>query len=254
VKIVLLGTGTSLGVPMIGCDCEVCHSSHYKDKRLRSSAYFELEGLGLQIDIGPDFRQQMLLNRISKIDAVLLTHEHADHTSGMDEIRGFNFSQKMSIPFYGEQRVVNDLRQRFDYIFKPVKYSGLPAIELKEISGLNNFSIKETEIMPLSLMHGNLPILGYRIRNAAYITDASFLPEETITRLQGLEVLIINALRQTSHHSHLSLKECLVCIEQIKPKKAYITHISHQMGLHDQIESTLPDSVHLAYDGLIIYT
>lgn len=252
-KISILGTGTSVGIPMIACHCDTCRSTDSRDKRLRTSAHLEFNDIHIQIDIGPDFRQQILNSRIPKVDLILLTHEHADHTSGLDEIRAFNFAQDDArIPLYSEDRVLTDLKKRFDYIFGGNKYPGLPSILLNHIVPQESILFHGLKILPLRIQHGTLGILGYRIGNFAYITDASAIPEETMESLMGLDVLIINALRIKEHHSHFNLEQALEVISHIKAKRTFITHISHQMGLHDEIEKTLPPHVQLAYDGLII--
>ncbi|MEO6189158.1 MAG: MBL fold metallo-hydrolase [Saprospiraceae bacterium] len=251
-KVIILGTGTSVGVPMIGCTCPTCTSLDPKDSRLRTSAHISTQGIHIQIDIGPDFRQQILSNKIKRVDAILITHQHADHTSGIDEIRAFNFSQNSSIPIYAEDMVLDDLKQRFAYVFSASDYPGLPSIRLNPIIANQNFNILGIDITPLRILHGKLPILGFRICNFAYITDASQISEDVMQELQGLEVLIINALRHKVHHSHFNLDQSLKVVHQINAKQTYLTHLSHQMGLHKDIEKELPPNVFLGYDGLTI--
>lgn len=251
-KITILGTGTSVGIPMIGCSCYVCQSEDTRDKRLRTSINILTKNTSLQIDIGPDFRQQVLRSQITRIDAILLTHHHADHTSGLDEIRAFNFSQDQLIPIYAENYVLEDLKLRFDYIFGGVNYPGLPNLKLQLVEPGNSVNISGIDVLPVRIMHGELPILGYRIGNFAYITDANFIDEVTLSQLQDLDILIINALRQKLHHSHFSLQQSLEMIKVINAKKSYITHISHQMGTHQETELKLPTNVSLAFDGLIL--
>lgn len=246
----MLGTGTSQGVPVIGCDCEVCHSEDSHDKRLRTSIYVTYEGTAITVDIGPDFRQQMLVNGISDIDAVLLTHEHDDHVSGLDDIRPINFRLKKNIPLYGLPRVLNDLRARYRYVFDTsYAYSGKPRIDLIEIN-TDPLHIGSLEVQPIEVMHGNVDILGYRFGNFAYITDAKTIDKEWIARLQGLDVLILNALHRHTHYSHLNLEEAIDMVGRIKPRHAYLTHLSHHMGLAADVELELPANISLAYDGL----
>ncbi len=237
---------------MIGCSCYVCQSEDTRDKRLRTSINILTKNTSLQIDIGPDFRQQVLRSQITRIDAILLTHHHADHTSGLDEIRAFNFSQDQLIPIYAENYVLEDLKLRFDYIFGGVNYPGLPNLKLQLVEPGNSVNISGIDVLPVRIMHGELPILGYRIGNFAYITDANFIDEVTLSQLQDLDILIINALRQKLHHSHFSLQQSLEMIKVINAKKSYITHISHQMGTHQETELKLPTNVSLAFDGLIL--
>lgn len=238
---------------MIGCLCETCTSQDPHDKRLRTSAHIVIENKHIQIDIGPDFRQQMLTHGVQMLDGLILTHQHSDHTSGLDEIRAFNFIKEgTSIPLYAEQYLLDDLRTRFAYIFSPKDYPGLPLITLHKIESNSEFNIDGINIMPIKVIHGRQPIVGYRIQNFAYITDASLIPKESIIQLRNLDVLIINALRKKVHHSHFNLAQSLKAIEEINPKKAYITHISHQMGRHKIVESELPENVFLAFDGLTL--
>ncbi len=248
--VTVLGSGTSQGVPVIGCECKVCRSEDARDKRLRTSVYVTYGGTAITVDIGPDFRQQMLVNGISDIDAVLLTHEHDDHVSGLDDIRPINFRLKKNIPLYGLPRVLNDLRARYRYVFDTAyDYSGKPRIDLIEIDTAP-LHIGSLDIQPIEVMHGNLDILGYRFGNFAYITDAKTIDEKWIERLQGLDVLIINALHRHSHFSHLNLEEAIEMIDRINPRQTYLTHLSHYMGLAEDVEQELPDHVSLAYDGL----
>jgi len=249
-KITFLGTGTSQGIPIICCDCKVCNSKDPKDHRLRTSIYIQLDDQSILIDIGPDFRQQMLRNGFQRVDAVLLTHQHADHTAGIDDIRPIYFNQREEIPFYGEKLVLDDLKIRFGYIFGENDYPGIPEVGLHEIFAGQEFAIGNCKILPLRIWHGKLPIVSFKIGPLAYITDAKILEQEVINQLYGVDCLVINALRHKEHHSHLNLEECLDLIKQINPKRSYIIHLSHQMGLHSEIESTLPNQVFLAYDGL----
>lgn len=250
-KITFLGTATSIGVPVIACDCEVCRSSNPKDSRLRSSVLIEIGDTTLVIDCGPDFRQQMLTHKVNRIDALLLTHEHRDHVGGLDDVRGFNYSQRESVSVYCEQRVVDNLKKDFSYIFADQKYRGVPELSLHYIND-EKFSVKRVDIEPIRVMHHKLGILGFRVGSFAYITDASFIAEEELVKLEGLSVLVVNALRKSPHFSHFSLDDALAVIDRLKPKDAYITHISHLMGLHDAVNRELPPNVRLAFDGLVI--
>jgi len=251
-KFILLGTGTSQGIPVIGCDCAVCTSKDKKDNRLRVSCYLEdeISKKSILIDIGPDFRQQMLRHKISDLDAVLLTHEHNDHTAGLDDIRSINFLHNKNMPLYGLPRVLNDLKARFRYVFNSSKYPGLPRVELYPTE--TDFYIGELAIHVIPVTHGRLPIIGFRIRNFAYITDASYISEESLAMLTGLDVLVLNTLRKEKHFSHFNLDEALEQIQIINPKQAYLTHISHAFDTHKNIEDMLPRGISVGYDGLSV--
>lgn len=248
-RISFLGTGTSQGVPVIGCDCETCLSIDYKDKRLRSSIHVETDNISVIIDIGPDFRQQVLRANIKWLDAVLLTHEHKDHTAGLDDIRSFNFKQKMDMPIYGRPNVLEQLKQEFAYIFSAKKYPGVPSVLLKEING-DTFHLNEQAIQPIEVKHYKLPVFGFRFDDFAYITDAKTIDEEQLAKLNGLEVLVLNALQHKPHISHLTLAEALELAAKIGAKQTYLTHISHNLGMSREVEPTLPEGVSLAFDGL----
>jgi len=252
-KITLLGTGTSQGVPVIACDCKVCQSDDKKDKRLRTAVMIEWNEHRLIIDCGPDFRTQMLRENVKKTDGILFTHEHADHTAGLDDIRPLYFKQNKPVPIYGLPRVIEDLKKRFDYIFtEENRYPGAPRVAENMLEPHQIFKLGNQSIEALPVMHGQLPILGYRIANFAYITDAKTLPESTLQKLKNIDLLVINALHHKVHKTHLNLKEALDVVNIIQPKKTILTHISHHMGLYKEIANSLPDNVFLGYDGMKI--
>jgi phosphoribosyl 1,2-cyclic phosphate phosphodiesterase len=249
--ITFLGTGTSQGIPVIGSNHPVCLSTDPKDKRLRVSALVEFEGYNILIDCGPDFRAQMLTNQITHIDAILYTHEHNDHTAGLDDIRPYFFRQG-DIPIYAHKRVLDSLRKRFEYIFESEnKYPGAPSVVVNEIQNVP-FKFKEIDIIPVNVMHNRVQVFGYRIANLAYLTDVKTIEEEEIEKLRGVKVLVINALRIEKHHSHFNLEDALEFINNVKPERAYIIHISHVMGFHEEVQAQLPENVFLAYDNLKI--
>lgn len=250
--ITLLGTGTSGGVPMLTCPCEVCQSLDFRDKRLRVSVHIEVAGKSLVIDTGPDFRQQMLRERIKTIDAVLFTHEHKDHTAGLDDIRPYNYLHgKKSVPIYARKWVLEQIQQEFAYAFTSTKYPGIPLIELREIEN-KPFQVRGVDIIPIEVMHHKLPVFGFRIGDFTYITDANLITKEELEKTKGTKILILNALQQTPHISHFTLQEAIEVVEKINPEMAYFTHISHNMGLHASVEQKLPANIRLAYDGLKI--
>lgn len=249
-KITFLGTGTSQGVPVIGCSCEVCQSLDYRDKRLRSSIHIQVDDLSLVIDTGPDFRQQMLREHINRLDAVLFTHSHKDHIAGLDDIRAYNYLQKSDMPVYGNGDVLTQLKTEFYYAFEKNKYPGIPQLKLNEIT--ETFSIGAVKIVPLPVLHYQLPVLGFRINNFSYITDANQIPEQTLELLKGTHTLVLNSLQREKHLSHFNLEEALAMAERIGAKQTYFVHISHKLGLHKIVERELPNSVALAYDGLSI--
>jgi phosphoribosyl 1,2-cyclic phosphate phosphodiesterase len=250
-KITLLGTGTSQGVPVIGCDCPVCQSTHPKDKRLRTSAMLEWHTHRLIIDCGTDFRTQMLRENVHHIDGILFTHEHADHTAGLDDIRPLYFKQNKPVPIFGLKRVLTDLQKRFHYIFtQENRYPGAPEVETNELTAFQPIEIAGLQITPLAVLHGNLPILGYKFNDKiAYITDAKTLPDKTIKEIKNIDLLIINALHHKKHKMHFNLQEALETIEKINPHKTVLTHISHHMGLYNDIRNKLPGNIIFGYDG-----
>ena len=251
-KITFLGTGTSQGIPIIGSRHPVCLSQNLKDKRLRSSVLVQWKNYNYIIDCGPDFRQQMLKNNCRHIDGIMFTHEHADHTSGLDDIRPYFFRQG-DIPIYGTQRVVENLNHRFGYILNSQnKYPGAPTVKVQIISKNNNFSIGNQIVTPVEVMHNSLSVMGYRIGGFSYLTDVKYINADQMEKVKNSEVLVLNALRIEPHPTHLNLEEALSLVEELKPKKAYFTHISHLLGFHDEVSKKLPKNVHLAYDNLQI--
>lgn len=251
-KITFLGTGTSQGVPVILCGCKVCTSSDPRDQRLRTSVMIESnDGRITVIDTGPDFRQQMLREKPARVDAVVFTHAHKDHIAGLDDVRPFNFATKQDMPVYGSEEVMKALEREYYYVFEAVKYPGVPQITVHTIDN-TPFELNGCKFEPIQLWHHRMPVFGFRIGNFAYITDANLIPEEEMLKLKGLKVLVINALRKETHISHFNLEQALEIIGRLQPEQAYLTHISHQLGLHAEEEVLLPQSVRLAYDGLKI--
>ena len=248
----ILGSGTSTGVPEIGCTCPVCTSTDPRDNRLRASSLVHTDDAVILIDCGPDFRQQMLhASSFEKIDGVLITHVHYDHVGGLDDLRPFG--RFADIPVYADTYTATHLRIRMPYCFVDKVYPGIPRIYLKEVEAGKPFQINQTEIVPLQVMHGKLPILGYRIgEHLGYVTDMHTMPEESYERLSGVDVLVMNALRETPHPTHQSISEALISVERIGAKETYLIHMSHHAGLHADIEKLLPPCVHFAYDGLEI--
>jgi phosphoribosyl 1,2-cyclic phosphate phosphodiesterase len=247
-KITLLGTGTSQGVPVIACDCEVCKSENLKDKRLRSSVMIELDNQTFVIDTGPDFRQQMLREKVERVDAVLFTHHHKDHVAGMDDIRAFNYRWKKDMQLYCTKLTEAALRKEFPYVFAKQKYPGIPKVEINTIKN-KPFKIESTTIIPIEARHYMMPILGFRIKNFVYLTDVSAIADIEKEKMKGADLIILDALRKKEHISHFNLEQALALLAELKPKEALLTHISHYMGLHDDVNSELPNHIKLAYDG-----
>lgn len=251
-KVYFLGTGTSQGIPVIGSDHPVCQSTDFKDKRLRVAVLISWENYSFVIDCGPDFRQQMLNSNCQKVDGIIFTHEHADHTAGIDDIRPFNFKQG-ELPIYAHTRVIKNLKRRFDYVFETVnRYPGAPSVQTIKVVNNEPFAIGSKKAIPINVMHGNLQVFGYRIDDFAYLTDVKTIEDSEILKLKNLKVLVINALRKEPHDTHFNLKEALDFIAIVQPEKAYLTHISHIMGYHEEVQKNLPQHVYLAYDNLEI--
>jgi phosphoribosyl 1,2-cyclic phosphate phosphodiesterase len=249
-KITFLGTGTSQGVPVIGCNCLVCNSVDKRDKRLRVSIWIQTEDKSIVIDSGPDFRYQMLRAGVNDLDAILYTHEHKDHIAGLDDIRPYNYILKKKIDIYADARVQDALKREFQYIFSEVKYHGLPQINVHTINADTKFSIGETLITPFEVMHYKLPILGFRIGDFTYITDAKTINEENLAKIKGTRVLVLNALQKENHISHLTFDEAIALASEVGAETTYFTHISHNLGLHDDVQKELPNHIKLAFDGL----
>jgi phosphoribosyl 1,2-cyclic phosphate phosphodiesterase len=235
VKLTFLGTGTSQGIPVIACNCPICLSTNQHDKRLRTSALLEVNGVNILIDAGPDFRQQMLTAKVNKLDAIILTHEHRDHIAGIDDVRAFNFIQNRPMDIWAEKRVQDSLKHDFAYIFAENKYPGSPDIQLHNIYG-NPFTINGIEIIPIRAYHFKMPVYGFRVGDITYITDANYISEEEKEKIKGSKYIIINALRKKEHISHFTLSQALSIISELKPNKAYLTHISHQLGLYADLQ------------------
>ena len=248
-KITFLGTGTSQGIPVIGSDHPVCLSKDPKDKRLRVSILVEWDDFVYVVDCGPDFRQQMLRANCFKIDGIIFTHEHADHTAGLDDIRPFYFRQG-DIPFYAHKRVLGELKKRFNYIFtEKEKYPGVPNVIQNEIKN-EAFTLGNLEVLPINGFHHKLQVFGFRFNDFAYLTDMKTIEDDEVEKLKGVKVLVVNALREREHLSHFNIAEALAFIEKVQPETAYLTHISHYLGFHDEVQQTLPKNVFLAYDNL----
>ncbi|MDZ4668536.1 MAG: MBL fold metallo-hydrolase [bacterium] len=246
-----LGSGTSQGVPIIACDCEICSSVDPKDKRLRSSILVSNEGKNLVVDSGPDFREQMLRANLKHLDALLFTHAHRDHISGLDDIRGFNFRMKKAVDVYCDKHVEKAIKREFFYAFEEPKYPGVPEMNIHNIT-LTPFELIGLPITPIKVHHHKMPVLGFRFKDFVYITDANKIDPVEMEKIKGCKVLVLNALRREHHISHFTLAEAVEIVNFIKPEQAYFTHISHQLGIHEEVENELPQNMHLAYDGLEI--
>lgn len=251
ISVTFLGTGTSQGVPVIGCDCAVCVSDNPKDDRLRTSIMVSTPEQNIVFDTGPDFRQQMLRENVQRLDAVVFTHEHKDHVAGLDDIRAFNFKQRKDMEVYATEQVQEALKREYAYIFAEKTYPGVPKVNLNTID-LTPFSINGLDLIPIQVMHYNLPVFGFRIKDFTYITDANFIAEEEKEKIRGSKVLVIDALRKEKHISHYNLEEAIELIKELEVEQAYLIHISHLLGKYDDEMPLLPKGVELAYDGLKI--
>jgi phosphoribosyl 1,2-cyclic phosphate phosphodiesterase len=250
-KVTFLGTGTSQGVPIITCTCAVCSSTDPRDNRLRTSVLIETEHTNIVVDTGPDFRQQMLRENVQKVDAIVFTHGHKDHTAGFDDIRGFNWKTKEAMEVYANEEVEIVLKRDFHYAFAEHKYPGVPNLNLNVIQN-KNFMIRDIAITPIEVLHYKLPVFGYRIGDFSYITDANFISDSEKEKLKGSKVLVLNALRKSEHISHFTLDQAVAIAQEIGAEQTYLIHMSHQMGLHAEVDSELPDGINLAYDGLAV--
>jgi phosphoribosyl 1,2-cyclic phosphate phosphodiesterase len=253
-RLTLVGTGTSGGVPMIGCACPVCTSDDPKDHRLRSAAFIDTDdGRRVAIDCGPDFRQQMLREGADDLDAILFTHEHRDHTAGLDDVRAINFLRRKPIAVYATARVLASLREQFAYIFQPTDYGGLPQLTFHEIDGETPFEAAGLTVTPIPVWHARMPVLGFRVGGMAYVTDTNRIPDHSLERLRGVELLVLDALRRERHVSHFSLDEALAVVAELAPAETLLTHVSHQMGRAAEVDPTLPEGVRLGFDGVKRY-
>lgn len=251
-KITFLGTGTSQGVPFIGCDCHVCTSADKRDNRLRTSVWVETPEASIVIDSGPDFRYQMLRANVRRLDAIIFTHGHKDHIAGLDDVRAYNYHDNKAMEIYATEETQTTLKREFEYVFKNATYPGIPQLNLNTISAAQPFYINGLEIIPIRVLHYKMEVLGFRIGDFTYITDANYIAEEEMAKAKNSKVFVLNALRHEEHISHYTLQQAIDVAHAVKPGQAYFTHISHQLGLHAEIEKTLPDGMLLAYDGLTI--
>lgn len=249
IQVIFLGTGTSTGVPVIACNCLVCKSTDRKDHRLRTSILLQIHQQNYVIDCGPDFRYQMIREQVDDVAAILFTHGHRDHIAGLDDVRAFNYVLNKTVDIYASQQVIDAINKEYPYILHEKRFFGAPQLHFN-IIGNNPFSINGIQIVPIEVMHHKLKVFGFRFQDFTYITDASFIDEQEKQKIKGTKVLVVNALRKSKHISHFSLDEAIELITEIKPRQAYITHLSHFMGLHEKIQETLPDNIFLAYDGL----
>lgn len=254
IKFTFLGTGTSQGVPIIGCQCPVCRSTDLHDKRLRTSLLIESDTTTVVIDSGPDFRQQLLRADVRKLDGLVFTHSHKDHLAGMDDIRAFNYLQGKAVDVFATEFTQQVIKKEFEYIFSNVNYPGIPELTLHTISKSETFQIGDLVFTPIEVMHYKMPVLGFRINDFTYITDANFINEEEISKILGTKILVLNALRKETHISHFTLEEAIQLASEINPDETYFTHISHQLGFHEEVNAELPNRMQLAYDTLAIET
>jgi phosphoribosyl 1,2-cyclic phosphate phosphodiesterase len=250
VKVTFLGSGTSQGVPVISCTCAVCTSSDTRDNRLRSSVFIEVNGTNMVIDTGPDFRYQILRNRINKLDAVLFTHSHKDHIAGLDDVRAYNYFQQKPMDVYATEETQNALKREYAYIFENGNYPGVPQIDLHTIQPNKPFFVNGIEITPIRVLHYKMEVVGFRIQDFTYITDANYIAPQEIEKIKGSKVLVLNALRHEQHVSHYTLSQAIEIAKEIGAEETYFTHISHQLGLHKEVDAQLPEGMHLAYDCL----
>ncbi len=249
IKITVLGTGTSQGIPVVACDCRVCQSTDPKDNRLRTAVMIETPHNNIIIDAGPDFRQQMLKENVKKVDALLITHNHKDHTGGLDDVRAFNWILKKPMEVFARDSVLKSIKKDFDYAFEEEKYPGVPQINLHTITN-ESFDFHGDHIIPIDARHAKMPVFGFRIGDFSYLTDASIIRPEELDKMKGSKYIIINALRKEKHYSHFNLKEAIEILQYLKPERGYLTHISHQMGRYKEVSKELPPGIELAYDGL----
>ncbi len=251
-KVTFLGTGTSQGVPFIGCDCEVCTSTNKKDKRLRTSVWVQTPEASIVIDAGPDFRYQMLRANVRPLDAIIFTHGHKDHIAGLDDIRAYNFFQQKPMDVYATPETQEALKREYSYVFSGRPYPGIPEVNLHTIDNHTPFNINGLEITPIKVLHFRLEVLGFRIGKFTYITDANYIAPEELDKARGSDAFVLNALRHEAHPSHYTLKQAIEVADDVKAKDTYFLHISHQLGLHDVVNAGLPAHMHLAYDGLTL--
>ncbi len=249
IKVTILGTATSIGVPVITCDCPVCTSSDPRDKRMRTSVMVEVSGRTLVIDCGPDFRQQMLRQQVINLDAVVFTHEHRDHIAGLDDVRAFNYVLNKKIDIYGTPQVIEAIRIEFPYIFSETRYFGAPQLNIHPI-GTEPFNVHGIDLIPIHALHDKIPVTGYRIGDFTYMTDASYISPEELEKIRGSKVIVLNALRNSRHVSHFSVGEAVEILTDLAPREGYLTHLSHFVGTHEEVNNKLPDFIRLAYDGL----